>query len=120
MDPAINEALAAMEAEDPTAAHLAGTALGVVTGGGGAGRITQERVQRFLWYDLPIKLRPTDEARAAITDALATALDLLQLPRYAEICRSDTTKKVHQAYTENPQVGLMAFREANLASGIYP
>ncbi len=92
----------------------------MVTGGGGAGRITQERVQRFVWYDLPIKMRPTDEARAAITAALATVLDLLELPRYAEICRSDTTLKVHQAYTENPQVGLMAFREANLASGIYP
>lgn len=120
MDPAIAQALGTMAAEDPETAQLAGTALGIVTGGGGAGRITQERVQRFLWYDLPIKLRPTDEARASITAALATALDLLELSRYAEICRSDTTQKVHQAYTENPQVGLMAFREANLASGIYP
>jgi hypothetical protein len=120
MDPAIEQALGTMAAENPEAAQLAGTALGVVTGGGGAGRITQERVQRFLWYDLPIKMRPTDEARDAITGALGTALDLLELSRYAEICRSDTTRKVHQAYTENPQVGLMAFREANLASGIYP
>lgn len=120
MDPAIAQALDAMAAEDPATANLAGTALGIVTAGGGAGRITQERVQRFLWYDLPIKMRPTDETRAEITAALATALDLLELPRYAQICRSDTTRKVHQAYTENPQVGLMAFREANLASGIYP
>lgn len=109
-----------MAAEDPDAANLAGTALTWVTAGGGAGRITQERVQRFLWYDLPIKLAPSPEVRAEITAALATVLDLLGLPRYAEICRSDTTRKVHEAYRENPQVGLFAFREANLASGIYP
>lgn len=120
MDPAINQVLETIAAQDPAAAHFAGTALGVVTGGGGAGQITQERVQRFVWYDLPIKMRPTDEARAAMTSALATALELLELPRYAQICRSDTTARVHQAYAENPQVGLMAFREANLASGIYP
>ncbi|HEX2053981.1 MAG TPA: hypothetical protein VHJ78_09695 [Actinomycetota bacterium] len=119
-DPNIVQALATMAAGDPTAASLAGTALTWVTGGGGAGRITQERVQRFLWYDLPIKLRPTPEGRAAITNALATVLDLLELSRYAEICRSETTQKVHAAYSENPQVGLYAFREANLASGIYP
>ncbi len=80
MDPAIAQALDTMAAEDPAAANLAGTALGIVTAGGGAGRITQERVQRFLWYDLPIKMRPTDDARAEITAALATALDLLELP----------------------------------------
>lgn len=119
-DPAIVQALATMAAEDPSAASLAGTALTWVTGGGGAGRITQERVQRFVWYDLPIKLRPTPEGREAITSALAKVLDLLQLSRYAQICRSETTQRVHAAYSESPQAGLFAFREANLASGIYP
>jgi len=119
-DPAIVEALGTMAAGDPDAANLAGTALTWVTGGGGAGRITQERVQRFLWYDLPIKLRPSPEGTEAITSALAAVLDLLELPRYAGICRSQTTKQVHEAYGENPQKGLFAFREANLASGIYP
>lgn len=120
LDPAITQALSAIAAGDPEVANLAGTALSIVTGGGGAGKITQERIQRFLWYDLPLKMRPTDQSRTEMTSALASALDLLELPRYAQICRSDTTQKVHQAYTENPQVGLMAFREANLASGIYP
>lgn len=119
-DPAITQALATLALTDSAAANLAGTALTWVAGGGGAGRITQERVQRFLWYDLPIKLRPTPEGREATTGALASALDLLGLPRYAEICRSETTKRVHAAYAEAPHGGLMAFREANLASGIYP
>lgn len=119
-DPAITQALATLALTDPAAANLAGTALTWVAGGGGAGRITQERVQRFLWYDLPIKLRPTPEGREATTEALALGLDLLGLPRYAQICRSETTKRVHAAYAEAPQGGLMAFREANLASGIYP
>jgi hypothetical protein len=120
IDPTIVQVLNTLAAEDPDRANLAGTALTWVTAGGGAGRITQERVQRFLWYDLPLKLRPAPQARAEITDALAAVLDLLELPRYAQICRSETTRKVHVAYDENPQVGLFAFREANLASGIYP
>ena len=119
-DPAILEALGKIAAEDLNASNLAATALSWVTAGGGVGRITQERVQRFLWYDLPIKLRPDPVGRAAITEALAWALELLELPRYAAICRSETTLDVHAAYTENPQKGLYAFREANLASGIYP
>jgi hypothetical protein len=120
IDPAIVQALAGMAAEDPAEANLAGTALSWVTAGGSVGRITQERVQRFLWYDLPLKLRPAPDARKAMVQALAKVLELLELPRYAQICRSDTTSKVHAAYDENPQVGLFAFRTANLASGIYP
>lgn len=120
IDPAIVQVLESLAREDPNTGHLAGTALTWVTGGGGAGRITQERVQRFLWYDLPIKLRPTPEGRAAMTGALAAALELLGLPRYAQLCRSDVTAQVHAAYSQDPQSGLGAFRTANLESGIYP
>lgn len=120
VDPGIAEALDKMAAEDPQRARLAATALSWVTGGGGAGRITQERIQRFCWYDLPLKWQTDVATRQTIAVALAELLDHLGLPRYAEICRSPQTIEVHAAYAENPQKGLLAFRNANLASGIYP
>lgn len=120
VDPGIAEALDKMAAEDPQRARLAATALSWVTGGGGAGRITQERIQRFCWYDLPLKWQTDIAMRQTIVVALGELLDHLGLPRYAEICRSSQTIEVHAAYADNPQKGLMAFRKANLESGIYP
>lgn len=120
IDPGVAEALDKMAAEDPQRARMAATALSWVTGGGGAARVTQERVQRFCWYDLPLKWQADVALRQTIVVALAELLDHLGLPRYAEICRSPRTIEVHAAYAENPQKGLLAFRKANLESGIYP
>lgn len=120
VDPGIAEALDKMAAKDPNRARLAATALSWVTGGGGAGRITQERIQRFCWYDLPLKWQADPAIRQTIVVALAELLEHLSLPRYAEICKSPRTIEVHAAYAENPQKGLLAFRNANLESGIYP
>ncbi|MEX2586486.1 MAG: hypothetical protein WD602_00640 [Actinomycetota bacterium] len=120
VDPGIAEALDKMAAEDPQRARMAATAMSWVTGGGGAGRITQERIQRFCWYDLPLKWQSDVATRQTIVVALAELLDHLGLPRYAEICRSPQTIEVHAAYAQNPQKGLLAFRKANLESGIYP
>jgi hypothetical protein len=119
-DPGIQEVLGKLAAEDPAVAQAAGVALSWVTAGGGTARITQERVQRFLWYDLPLKVGADTPTRQALANALGQALDLLGLPRYADICRSSTTAGVLAAYEDNPQRGLAAFRQANLASGIYP
>lgn len=56
--------------------------------------ITQERLQHFLWYGLPMKwLTDTDHHRRVV-DALARAFDLLGLPRYAALYRSGTTAAV--------------------------
>lgn len=120
IDPGITEALDKLAMQDPVAARLAAPAVAWVAGGGGAGRITQERVQRFCWYDLPLKWQLDFTGRQAVASALSVTLDLLGLPRYAQICRSELTAQVHRAYEQDMQEGLKAFREANLASGIYP
>ena len=120
IDARIQEVLGKLAAEDPSAAQTAGLALSWISAGGGAQRITQERVQRFLWYDLPTKMGVASPIQQTIAESLDRALELLDLPRYAEICRSPTTAAVLAAYEEGPQRGLAAFRQANLDSGIYP
>jgi hypothetical protein len=119
-DPAVLEAVGILAAEDPAAASTAAAALGWLTAGGGTARLTQERLQRFLWYDLPLKWSAEPPARRTVASALARVLDLLQLPRYAELCRSEATSNVFAAYEESPEKGLAAYRQANLDSGIYP
>ena len=62
--------------------------------------------------DLDDKLR--------VVAALARALDLLQLPRYAAICRSGTTREILTAYETSIAHGKAAFRRAATASGVMP
>jgi hypothetical protein len=119
-DPVIGEAIVRLEAEDGDAARDAEAALGWLTAGEGVGVLTQERLQHFLWYGLPMKwLTDTDHHRRVV-DALARAFDLLGLPRYAALCRSDTTAGVLDAYERSDGEGKKAFHKADLASGIRP
>src|SRR5690554_3820111 len=119
-DRVIADAIAKLEVEDAGAARDAEAALQSLTWGEGLGVITQERLQHFLWYGLPMKwLTDTDHHRRLV-DALARAFDLLGLPRYAALCRSKTTTEVLDAYERSDAEGKKAFRRADLASGIRP
>ncbi|MGH9025732.1 MAG: hypothetical protein ACRDWD_06390 [Acidimicrobiia bacterium] len=119
-DPIVAEALAKLEAEDAVAARDAEAALDWLTAGEGLSVLTQERLQHFLSYQLPMKwLTDTDHHRR-IVDALARALDLLGLPRYAALCRSETTTRVLDAYERGDAEGKRAFLRADVASGIRP
>lgn len=119
-DPLIAQALATLEAQDADAARDAEAALGALTWGEGLSAITQEGVQHFLWYGLPMKwLTDTDHHRRVVA-ALARAFDLLDLPRYAALCRSDTTAAVLDAYERSDGEGKKAFHRADMASGIRP
>ncbi len=119
-DPLVGEALAKLEIEDPGAAREAEAAIEWLTGGEGLGMLTQERVQTFLWYGLPMKwLTDTDHHRR-VADALGRAFELLGMPRYAELCRSATTAQVLDAYERSDADGKKAFHRADAASGIRP
>ncbi|MPZ89578.1 MAG: hypothetical protein GEU81_16245 [Nitriliruptorales bacterium] len=114
------EALTKLAAEDVEAARDAEAAIAWLTAGEGLGVLTQERVQTFLWYGLPMKwLTDTDHHRR-VTDALGRAFDLLGLSRYAAICRSSTTAKVLDAYNRSEAEGKKAFNKADIASGVRP
>jgi hypothetical protein len=119
-DPIVGPALAELQAEDPAAAGEAEAALHSLTSGEGMEVLTQERLQRFLWYELPLEWTADPERERRIVDALARLLDLLGLERYAGICRSEATTAVLRAYRTSRNRGLDAFRRTDTASGIRP
>src|SRR5260370_27679925 len=72
------------------------------------------------WYQLPVKWLIGIDGKLRVADGLARVLDLLQLPRHAAICRSQTTREILNAYQIGTAEGKAAFRRAAAASGIMP
>ncbi len=119
-DPVTANVLDELRRGDPSAASDADAALQWIAGEEGPDAITQDRIQEFLWYSLPVKFLTDLGYKLRVAAALARALDLLGLPRYAEICRSDTTRSILHAYEEDIDKGREAFIAASIASGIQP
>jgi len=71
-------------------------------------------------YSLPLKWLKELDHRLSVAAALGRALDLLGLPRYTEICRSETTRVILRTYEQDADRGLKAFHRADAASGIRP
>ena len=119
-NPFIAVVLAKLEQEDVAAAEDAGAALEWIAGDQGLAFITQQRIQNLCWYELPVKWFIDLEGKLRVAEALARALDLLQLPRYAAVCRSQTTREILTAYEISTAQGKAAFRRAAAVSGITP
>jgi hypothetical protein len=119
-DPEIAPVLAKLAALDAAAAEDARGALEWIAGDQGLALITQQRIQNFCWYDLPVKWFVDLDDKLRVVAALARVLDMLQLPRYAAICRSGTTRQILNAYETSIAHGKAAFRRAAAASGIMP
>jgi hypothetical protein len=119
-DPEISAALTKLAEVDAASAENAEAALRWIAGEEGVAAITQEGVQTFCWYQLPMKWLDSEAKKLRVVAALAEAFDLLQLPRYAAICRSPTTHDILRAYEQRPGLGKAAFRRAAAASGITP
>lgn len=102
--------------------HGAKAAWEALAHGKGAESITQQQVQQFLWYDLPLQWQSQVEEHlpAHLTQVAAQLFDDLGLDRYAAICRSRTTAEVLAAFQRSDEQGLKAFREAVKDSGIEP
>ncbi len=120
LHPALAHAAAALRARDPEMGYDAEAALGCLAGEEGPAAISQEKLQEFLWYRLPTRWVMSHTERRRVADALAEALDLLGLPRYAAISRSGTTAAILDAYQESTARGKAAFRKAFQASGVDP
>jgi hypothetical protein len=118
--PEIAAALEKLAQDDPSAAREAEPALRWLAGAVGLPALTQERLQSFLWYQLPVKWITGLDDKLHIAASLARVLDLLQLPRYAAICRSETTRAIIEAYETNLEHGKAATRKAFAASGVEP
>ena len=79
-DQEISAALAKLAEQDRAAAEDARAALEWIAGEQGRASITQERIQGFCWYELPVKWFVELDEKLRVAAALAEALDLLQLP----------------------------------------
>jgi len=119
-DPEIVAALAKLAEQDAAAADDARAALEWIAGDQALPFITQQRIQDFCWYDLPVKWLVDLDGKLRVVAALARALDLLQLPQYAAVCRSGTTREILTAYETSTADGKAAFRRAATASGVMP
>jgi hypothetical protein len=119
-DPEIASAMAKLSEQDVATADDARAALEWIAGDQGLALITQNRIQNFCWYELPVKWLISLDDKLRMAGALAQALDLLQLPRYAAICRSGTTREILRAYETSIAQGKAAFRRAAAVSGITP
>jgi hypothetical protein len=119
-DPEVAAALAKLAEQDAAATDDARHALDWIVGDQGLAFLTQERIQNFCWYQLPVKWFIDLDEKVRVAAALARALDLLQLPRYAAICRSQTTREILIAYETSTAHGKTAFRRAAANSGIMP
>src|ERR1035438_9606608 len=117
-DQEIAAALAKLAVQDAAVAGDARAALEWIAGEPGRAFITQERIQGFCWYQLPVKWFVDPGEKLRVVSALAEALDLLQLPRYAAICRSGATREILNAYEVSTAHGKAAFRWGAAASGI--
>lgn len=120
VDSEIAAALAKLAQQDAGSVGNAEAALEWIAGDLGLVAITQEHVQNFCWYQLPMKWLISHEEKLRVAAALGEVLDLLQLPRYASICRSQATREILGAYEESSRLGKAAFRRAAAASGITP
>jgi hypothetical protein len=117
-DRELASALAKLAEQDAAVAEDARAALESVAREPVLAFITQERIQLFCWYELPVKWLVDLEEKLRIVSALAEVLDLLQRPRYAAICRSGETREILTAYEVGTAHGHAAFRRAAAASGI--
>ena len=89
-------------ARDTDAARLANGLWGAMRAGAAHPRVTRYDVQGVCWGALPLLARKP-ESRAIIGDrhhaagVLAELLDLMEYPRYAEICRGPVTAEILDA-----------------------
>jgi hypothetical protein len=119
-DEQLERVLAEMAAVDPDRASMAESIIESLTAGEGMERIDLASVQRFAWYELPLKWTAPDDLRQHILDVSCDLFDGLDMPRYADVFRSPATAKIYAAYRESSKDGFKAFRKAHQASGVDP
>lgn len=105
---AVEAVVAELSARDKGLGSDAESALSWLTAGEGPEVLTQERVQQFCWYTLPMKFLTDADHHRRIAAALGEALEMLELPRYAAICRSEETAEILAAYERSDAEGKKA------------
>jgi hypothetical protein len=115
-----SEALKTLAREEPAVADDVRAALHSLTSGGGLGAISLLRLQEFLWYALPAGARQPADTHLSVARALARLFTLAGMERYAEVCTSEQTSRVIDAYAGSRADGVGAYSRALSASHAAP
>jgi len=112
-----------VEADESTGRHVE-VAWQVLSGGSPEYRPSQHDVQRYLWMLLPAMVRAPDRLPPLpdwrpVTEALARFFELIGSPRYAALCRVESTVAILTSAGDEPLCTALA-DEAMHASGVVP
>ena len=91
-----------------------------VDAAGGLDEIGLATVQRLIWYELPYKWEAPPEEIAEIVRVAGMVLKRVGEVRYAELCWSQQTWAILDAYAKSVDEGFKAFEKAFGASGVDP
>lgn len=116
----VRTALTRLEDEDRQAAEEAHAAWAWLAGDSPPDTPLQHQLQDFLWYALPRKWDCDLDGQLAAAEALARLCELVGARRYAQLCRSSTTREILAAYARDEREGFDAYRRALDRSGIDP
>lgn len=116
----LSRAAAEVSAEGSDRALVVEALVEWLTGGEGPEMLHLAGVQRFAWYELPLKwLIPEDEHRIVL-DVAGDLFERADMPLYAEVFRSPLTAEIHAAYRASDKAGYQAFLKAYKRSGVNP
>ncbi|MFJ5154023.1 hypothetical protein ACIQCF_21010 [Streptomyces sp. NPDC088353] len=88
--------------------------------GGPVSSLAQEDVERFCWYELPVKWMAEPAEYRLILTTLTQLLDDAGRSRAARVCTSATTREILEAWQRSPDEGRAAFQRAVDASPVTP
>ncbi|WP_067136359.1 hypothetical protein [Microtetraspora malaysiensis] len=119
-DDKVANALAELARRNPEEAGQARAAFDSLTFGEGVETVTLYGLQYWLWYLLPTKWWTDLTEHQQLAAALGALFDLLEMPRYAAACTSETTMQVLTAWHQGRDIGFKALERAMNASGVQP
>lgn len=120
MREAVASALAELARRDERAADMARSALDTLAPGQELERLNQHAVQRFCWFELPVRFQNSTDEQLFAARALGSLFSLLQLYRYAQICSSPETTTLLTVYAEDHAAGLAMYERLMWESGVEP
>lgn len=119
-DDLVDAALVWLARRDRQEADAARAAFASLTAGAGPGSVTLYGLCDWLWYRLPAKWLCGLAGHLELAAALGALFDLLEMPRYAALCVSETTANVLRAWDRDRKEGLKAMVAARAAAGVSP
>jgi hypothetical protein len=119
-DARLEKVLQAIATVDRRRADRARSVIEWLTGGEGLDGLDLAGVQRFAWYELPLKWSGPPDRHAAVLEVAGELFKGLGLERYAAVFRSPETMHILDAYGRSEREGFKAFQAAYQRSGVDP